>query len=72
MTAALHAKLTRTYTGAPLAIVDGLPGGVGAELTPRQLRDLAAALVQIAADLEARPAARRHSMSERKDYPLQA
>lgn len=50
----LNAKLTHTCRGEPLAEVDNLPGA-GAELTPRELRALAAALVAIAADCEGRP-----------------
>lgn len=48
----LHVTLTLDRHGAPLAVVD-LPGG-GAELCPSQLRDLAAALLRIADDAEAR------------------
>ncbi len=68
----LTATLTRTRTGAPLAVVDGLPGG-GADLTPEQLRALAAALVLIAADAESNPArgARGKALPPlRRDYPL--
>ena len=63
--------MTHTRAGAPLATVDGLPGG-GADMTPQQLRALAAALVQIANDCEARPVARKHPMPERKEYRLPA
>lgn len=52
MEPALHVTLTRTRRGEPLACVDGLPGG-GADLTPAQLRALARALEQAAADCEA-------------------
>jgi len=55
---ALQVRLTCTRHAAPLAVVDGLPGG-GAELTPGQLRDLAAALVRVAEDAEARPTLHR-------------
>ena len=65
----LRATLTRTRTGAALATVDGLPGG-SADMTPQQLRALAAALVQIAIDCEARPMARKHPAPERREYRL--
>jgi len=50
----LTVKLGQTSTGAPLATVDGLPGGC-AEMTPSQLRALADALRRIAEDADARP-----------------
>ena len=52
--AMLRVRLTCTRHAAPLAVVDGLPGG-GAELTPAQLRDLAAALMRVAGAPPARP-----------------
>jgi hypothetical protein len=55
----LSAKLCRTYTGAPLATVEGLPGG-SADLTPEQLRALAEALRRIADDADARPMGRAY------------
>jgi hypothetical protein len=55
----LSAKLCRTHTGAPLATVDGLPGGC-ADLTPAQLRALAKALQRIADDADARPKGRAY------------
>lgn len=69
MNTELRATMTHTSTGAPLATVDGLPGG-GADLTPSQLRALAATLVQIATDCEARPMHRKHPTPERKEYRL--
>lgn len=69
MNPALHATLTRTHDGAPLAVVDNLPGGF-AELRPAQLRALAAALQRIADDCEARPRKGRGWMPARRDYPL--
>lgn len=69
MEAALRATLTQTRHREPLAVVDGLPGG-GAELTPSQLRALAAALNSIAIDLEGRPVARKHALAERREYRL--
>ena len=65
----LHAKLTRCRHEMPLAEVDGLPGP-GAALRPEQLRQLAAALLRIAADCEGRlTKGKKHIASSRK-YPL--
>lgn len=58
MSTALSVALTATFDMKPLAVIDGLPGGF-AELRPAQLRALAAALLRIAADAEARPLQRR-------------
>ena len=71
MRGTLQATLTGSYDLQPLAVVDGLPGG-GAELRPAELRALAAALLRIAADTEARPLKRRGkpTPSERRSYPL--
>lgn len=69
MNAALHVVLTRTFKREPLAVVDGLPGGY-AELTPGQLRTLAAVLVEIAADCEARPMSTTRPLPLRKEYSL--
>lgn len=65
----LTAALCQTFERQPLAVVDGLPGG-GAELTPDQLRALAAGLLRIAADAEAQPMAPKHYMLRRRAYPL--
>lgn len=70
MNRTLDASLTRTFDGKPLAIVDGLPGG-GAEMTPTQLRALAAALVRIAEDAEARPMG-KHFMRKASTYAVVA
>ncbi len=67
----LRATLTTTYRGEPLAVVDGLPGD-GAELQPARLRALAAALLQIAGDLESRPAPKRNPQPTRKEYRIGA
>jgi hypothetical protein len=69
MNTELTAVLCRTGTNEPLATVDGLPGG-GADLTPAQLRALAAALNQIAADAEARPVKDKRFMNARREYRL--
>jgi len=68
-TASLEATLCQTFRREPLAVVDGLPGG-GAELTPAQARALAAALLKIAADAEARPMGPKTYMRKRCEYPL--
>jgi hypothetical protein len=68
MNRALDASLTRTFDGKPLAVVDGLPGG-GAELTPPQLRALAATLIRIADDAEARPMG-KHFLRKACTYDL--
>lgn len=69
--AMLRVRLTCTRHAAPLAVVDGLPGG-GAELTPAQLRDLAAALMRVAADAEARPTMHRGKPlpAQQRDYAV--
>jgi hypothetical protein len=67
---ALTVTLTATRDREPLATVDGLPGG-GADLTPAQLRALAAVLARIADDAEARrPARGKLPPSQRRTYPL--
>lgn len=65
----LTVSLSRTFDGAPLAVVDNLPGG-GAELRPAQLRALAATLQRIADDCEARPVKGRNWTPTRRAYPL--
>ena len=49
----IRARLTVAFDGGPLAVLDGMPGD-GAELRPAQMRELAAALLRVAADAEAR------------------
>ena len=66
----LTAILCKTRHGEPLATVD-LPGA-GADLTPTELRVLAAMLEQIAVDAEAQPLKARHYMPTKKLYPLGA
>ena len=67
----LTVSLSRTFDGAPLAVLDNLPGG-GAELRPAQLRALAATLQRIADDCEARPVKGRNWTPARSAYPLTA
>lgn len=49
----LNVTMTRAYDGGPLAVIDGLPGD-GAELRPRQIRQLAYALARVADETEKR------------------
>jgi len=71
MGAALHAQLTRCRHELPLAVVDGLPGD-GAELRPEQLRQMAAALLAIAADAELMPTKGKRFVPVRRCYPVDA
>lgn len=68
----LTARLCRTRDGQPLASVDGMPGSIGTDLTPAQLRALAAALLRVADDAEARPLVHRGRPlpDVRREYPL--
>ena len=65
----LTVTLCQAFERKPLAVIDGLPGG-GAELTPAQLRVLAASLLRIAADAESQPMSSRRYMRRRRAYPL--
>ena len=67
----LTVSLSRTFDGAPLAVVDNLSGG-GAELRLAQLRVLAATLQRIADDCEARPVKGRNWTPARRAYSLTA
>ena len=72
----MHNTLTATLCsdrqGAPLATISGLPGD-DADMSPARLRALAAALLRIADDAEARasqPAPRRGALPPaRRSYP---
>ncbi len=67
----VRVKMTRACDGGPLAVLD-LPGD-GAELRPQQLRDLAAALLRVADDCEARKLMHRGRPlpDERRSYPVE-
>lgn len=67
------AKLCQTRDGRPLATLEGLPGD-GADLTPADLRALAAALLRVAADAEGRKLAHRGRPlpADRRAYPLES
>lgn len=69
MDKALNVKHTITRHGTPLAIVDGLPGE-GAELTPAQLRQFAAALQAAADECEILHDSTRRQIPVRREYPL--
>lgn len=69
MSQTLNVKHTVTRHGAPLAVVDGLPGE-GAELTPAQLRQLAAALQAAADECEILHDSTRRQIPVRREYPL--
>jgi hypothetical protein len=64
----LTATLCQTHDRKPLAVVDGLPAGQ-AELTPPQLRALAAGLLRIADDVEALPMGARAYRRQQRTYP---
>jgi len=68
MGATLHAQLTRCRHELPLAVVDGLPGD-GAELRPDELRQMAAALLAIAADAEGLATKGKRFYPVRRRYP---
>ena len=65
----MTAVLCKTRDGEPLATVSNLPGD-GADLTPAELRALAAGLLQIAADAEAQPLKARRYLPQRRVYAL--
>lgn len=69
---ALRASLTMAFDGGPLAVIDGLPGD-HAELRPAQMRELAAALLRVAADAEARKLTHRGKPlpAESREYLMQ-
>ena len=65
----MTAVLCKTRDGEPLATVSNLPGD-GADLTPAELRALAAGLLQVAADAEAQPLKARRYLPQRRVYAL--
>ena len=69
METALHATLTKTFGGVPVATVDNLPCGP-VELLPSQLRALANALQRIADDCEAQQVGAADWTPTLIDYPL--
>lgn len=67
----LDVVLTRTRDSKPLVQLCNLPGN-DAELTPQQLRALAAALNAAADESEAQPLSGKHFMQRKRGYPLTA
>ena len=63
----LTAVLSKTREGEPLATVGDLPGD-HADLTPAELRALAAGLLRIAADAEAQALKSRRYLPQRRVY----
>lgn len=67
----LKVKHTATFKHAPLACIDEMPGD-GAELTPAQLRQLAAALLAIADECEILHDTTRRHIPVRREYTVGA
>ena len=67
----LQVKHTVTYKGAPLACIDQMPGN-DAELTPAQLRQLAATLIQVADECEILHDTTRRQIPVRREYSVEA
>ena len=67
----LAVKHTATFKGEPLVCFSNLPGD-GAELTPAQIRKLAAALLTIADDCDAHARSVRRYADRRREYPVEA
>lgn len=65
----LEVLLTQTRDRQPLVIMSHLPGNC-AEMTPKQIRSLAAALIAAAEDCEKMPMGKRSFRSIKKYYPL--
>lgn len=66
----LAVKHTATYKGDPLAVFSDLPGP-DAELTPAQIRKLAAALIIIADDCESHARGVRRAIDRRQTYTVE-
>jgi len=66
---ALIATLCQTRDRHPLVTIEDMPSG-GADMTPAQLRLLAAALLRVAEDAEAQPMAVKHYARKRREYTL--
>lgn len=65
----LDVKHTVTYKSEPLVCFSNLPG-YDAELTPAQIRQLAAAMLLAAAECEALVEHTRRRSPVRREYPL--
>lgn len=65
----LEVILTQTFDQRPLTTVSNLPGQY-ADLTPAQLRALAAALYMAARECEAQPMDPKHFRQKERSYEL--
>lgn len=65
----LEVVLTQTSDQKPLATVSNLPG-FDADLTPPQMRALAAALWRAAAECELQPMDRKHFIRKKRRYVI--
>jgi hypothetical protein len=65
----LRVQLSQTYDHKPLATVRNLPAP-DSDLTPAQLRALAAALKKAATDCEAQALDAKHYRPTERSYPL--
>lgn len=62
---------TQTHNGLPLATIRNFPG-CDADMTPAEMREMAAALEAAAAECEQRPMGRREFKRVERRYPLSA
>lgn len=67
----LNVSLTQTYDRKPLATVRNLPGH-DADMTPQQMRALAAALCTAADECEAQPMTPKRFSQRKREYLLAA
>jgi hypothetical protein len=65
----LEVILTKTFDHRPLASVNNLPG-VDADLTPAQMRALAAALYAVADECEQQPMDRKQFRQKKRMYDI--
>jgi hypothetical protein len=69
MNTTIEVVLTQTFDRKPLATVIKLPG-LDAELTPSQMRALAAALSMAAEECELQPMDRKHFRQRKRTYDI--
>ena len=65
----LEVAHTQTYDRQPLATLRNMPGS-DADMTPAQMRSLAAALESAASECERRPMDKKHFSITVKRYPM--
>jgi hypothetical protein len=65
----LEVTLTRDRHEKPLVVIESSIGN-GYEVAPAQLRALAAVLLRVADDAEARPTKGRYFMRQKREYAL--